>query len=150
MRYTKIIYKIIIDVFISFFRVINENTQINILNSISKDNDGKTILFVSPLTSPDSYPIYPHQILVNDCLRNQFRKSDLKIIESLVISEGDIFFVEKEYDHKSIYISLKSIITNEMWNITEDQLINNSQLLNRLNIRFLKKGDMKLCYLPIN
>jgi|GEM_PF-3800976 len=140
MKTLKLSYYYLINIFVSFFKVINENSQINILRSVGKDNEGNTILFISPLTSPESYPIYPHQIINNHYLKSQFRKFDIKIIESLVVSEGDIFIVERKYNEDNSYIKLQSIISMETWSLPEENIINDIHLFNRINKRFFTRN----------
>ena len=128
-----------LDMFLIFFKIINENIQVNILNSISKDKEGNTIISISPLTSNKTYQLYPHQIINNPFLKYQFRKQDIKIVESLVISEGDIFITEREYKDENSYVTLQSIINMEKWKVTESEILMNQELLMRINKRFFKQ-----------
>lgn len=133
------IFKIILNFFVSFFKIIEENSQINIVRSIEKNLNGEVMVNVSGLNSNNKCKMYPDQILRNMSIKNQFRSVDIKILESIVITEGDIFIESKEYyNNVELYI-LKSILYNQTWSLTANEIKNNLEIYYRINKRFLRK-----------
>lgn len=135
----KLLLNKITSFFISFFRIIEENQHINYITSIGKENNGLTVVFAKPLTSEGAIKLYPHMILSENYLKSQFRQSDIKLLEAIIVTEGDIFVDEVSYEENSDQIHLRSILSGEKWHCLTDEIKSNKDLANRINIRFANK-----------
>ena len=124
------------ELFGRFFKLIEENKQTNVIHSIGKDDKNQTVIFLAPIGSNKMAEMKPHQIIQEPCIKKQLQPSDLKLIESLLISEGDIFIESKEYKGDEEIFNLKSVLIDESWTLTESEIKNNKTIFNRLNKRY--------------
>ena len=130
------IFKRFLGLFVNFFKIVEENRQVNVIRSISKDKEGYTVVFLSPITSEDSCQMYPFEIINQDFIKDQLRKSDIKILQSIITTEGDIHIGSKEYRGEKEVYTLRSVLSDEVWILTESELTNNKDVFNRLNKRY--------------
>lgn len=135
----KKIWRAYLDLFLNTFRLIEENKQTNTVQSIGKDKDGYTTIDVTPIGSNTAYQFYPHAIMEQPMLRKQMRSTDVRLIKSTLIAEGDIFIESKEYRENDEFFILQSKLDGEKWILTRDQLNANKDVLNRINKRFFSK-----------
>lgn len=126
----------LLNVFSGFFIIMNENSQLNIIKGINKNLDGKTLLTVGPINSDNSFDMTPYQIIKNGVFIKQFNKADIKLIKSLLISEGDIFITSKKYLDTDEVLTLESILDRQTWALTREELEKNKDILSRLNNKY--------------
>lgn len=135
----KSVFKKLLGLFVNFYKIVEENTKLNIIRLVGKDQDGNTKVFISPIGAKENCQIYPNQIINKSFIKDQFRPSDIKILESIIITEGDIFIDSKKYQGDEELYILKSILNHEEWLFTEKEIKENKEILNRLNTRYFKK-----------
>lgn len=121
---------------ISFFKLIEENHQVSVIDGIKKDENGLSTVSISPIFSHKSICMSARQAIENKIVRDQLRKSDIDLIKGILISEGDVFIASKVYRGNQEIYTLASPVTNEQWNIESEELKNNKDLLSRLNKRY--------------
>ena len=136
----KKIWRAYLDLCLKIFRLVEENKQINMVQSIGKDKDGYTTIDITPIGSNTGYQLYPHTIMEQPMLRKQMRSADIQLIKSTLIAEGDIFIESKEYKKNDEFFILQSKLDGEKWALTRDQLNVNKDVLNRINKRFFSKN----------
>lgn len=134
----------IIDIFSSFFVIVNENSQLNVVKGINKKDVGESSLLVGPVNDDSTFELSPSQILKNPIFVKQFCKSDIKLIKSLLMSEGDVFVTGKNYiNHREVF-SLQSLVNKDEWEMTKEELSQDKSVLSRLNIKYFSlKIDLK-------
>lgn len=132
----KYIFKNFINLLLTFFKVIDENKKLTIIQSIQKNAGGLMKITISPINSTGDYDIYPHEILQNNLMKKQFRTADLKVLEVILITEGDIFIEAKEYSSNEEIYYLKSKVDHNQWKLTKKQFLENKNICNRLNKRY--------------
>jgi hypothetical protein len=133
----RLIFRKFLSLFGNFFKLIEENTQINIIKSLDKDNRGLTVAKISTLSSQSISELYPHYILSNNIIRSQFSDYDIQLLKAIAMAEGDFFIIAKEYvADKEIYI-LKSCLDKEIYKFEHHDLIENKKIFKRINKRFL-------------
>lgn len=128
-----------LNLFVSFFKIMEENKQITIVRSFDLDNNGLVKSNISPLGSEIIYSLYPYQIVQNIIMKSQFRSFDIKLLESVIFAEGDIFIHSKDYYQEDEVFTLQSVITKETWRATKQQILDNKELYLRLNKRYFDK-----------
>lgn len=134
----------IIDIFSSFFVIVNENSQLNVVKGINKKDVGESSLLVGPVNDDSTFELTPAQIIKNPIFVKQFCKSDIKLIKSLLMSEGDVFVTGKNYiNHREVF-SLQSLVNKDEWEMTKEELSQDKSVLSRLNIKYFSlKIDLK-------
>ena len=120
-----------------FFKLIEENTQIYLINTLSKNSQGLTVISIGTQTD-NKLDVTSIEILNNHLLKQQLNKKDLKLVEALIMSEGDIIIDSKEYKLDLEFYNLRSLITNERWLLSKEQILNDNHLLVRLNRQYFK------------
>jgi len=134
------VVKKLFDHFFNLFKFIEENTQIHIIKNISKNNNGQTLIEIGPITSNTTLKITIIELFKNKSLLNLLRQRDQFLLKTLVYAEGDIIILEKIYTNEGEEkYSLTSLISNEKWTLTANDLLKNTSLLSRLNINIFKK-----------
>lgn len=131
----KIISKIL-SPFSIFFRLIEDENEINVIKGIEKDRDGNSLVIVSPIGKDKHYSFYPHKILGSPQLRELFLAQDLKLIKAILITEGDIFITHKEFKSNHEIYSLTSHLDNSRWELSREDIFKNNELMLRINRRF--------------
>jgi hypothetical protein len=129
-------FKSFLNLFLNFFKVIEENQQLNIIRHIGKNDRGETIVLLSPISSNNTHQMFPHDIITQPLLKNQLRKPDIKLLEAVITCEGDIFFESIEYEDEREFLHLRSVLTNEHWRLCNNELLETPDIFNRINIRF--------------
>lgn len=119
----------------------HERKQINLIQSIGKDANGYTTINVAPVGSKNECEFYPHNIIEQPLLKKQFRLIDIKLIESVLIAEGDVFIESKEYRENMEFLVLSSKLDKKQWLMTSDQLRSQKEILHRINKRFFSENS---------
>lgn len=134
------VYKEVTKLFSNFFKLIEENKQINIVRAIIKDDEGNTIIEFSPIGTNEKSKMSPYQFIKNPIIKKQFRLPDVKIIESILIAEGDIFFLSKDFNSDQELYNLKSYLSNEEWCMKIEDIMRNKNIFARLNKKYFDKN----------
>lgn len=132
----KKVWKKLLELFTRTLKVAEEHKQMNLIQSIGKDDNGYATIDAVPTGSEQTCLFYPHQIINEPCIRKQFIPSDLKLLKGMLTVEGDIFIESKEYHEDTEIYSLRSLLNNQEWKLTRNQIQADKEILNRLNKRF--------------
>lgn len=125
------------NMFSGFFKIINENMQLNIIKSIYKDANGFTLIEIGPVNQASSTVIDPYSLWSKKIFKRQLRKSDIRIIKAIIIAEGDVFFTSKNYNENGEIMVLESVLDRTRWETTKSDLMKNHEILSRLNKKYL-------------
>lgn len=121
----------------SFFRIIEESSQINIISSIIKNDAGNTIFEIGSLSHDQHFKLGALDILKTPTIYSQLTKGDLKIVKAVAYCEGDILVDSKDYQASGEEVfHLKSVISEEQWQLSKKQLLENKDVFNRLNKKY--------------
>ena len=123
----------------SMFKLIEEHDQFNIITDISLDSQGLVRVHISPLNSKESTKFYPYKLIKKPLYTGFLRKKDIRYIRALLLTEGDIFINEVEFEDNTKLLKLQSLLTGEEWAVRPEQLNKNPDILRRLNKRFYIK-----------
>lgn len=123
---------------LGFFKIINENSQLNIIKSINKDNDGKILLEVGPINHENSINISPYLLIKNKVFIKQFNPSDVKLIKAFLMADGDVFITSKHYENNQEIFTLESALDAATWKITKEKIKMNKDIYSRLNKQYFK------------
>jgi hypothetical protein len=127
----------LINKILGFFKLIEENQQIYLVKSLEKSEQGNTSICMGTLSNNNDHKFNCLDILNNITLKKQINSYDLKLIETIAMTEGDIIIESKSYENNEIYY-LRSVVSGETWQITKKQLEQNKMLLHRLNQQYFK------------
>lgn len=129
-------WKKFIGLFTVIFKIVEEHKHINTICSIGKNTDGYTIIEVMPIGAAQACMLFPHQIIDQALIKKQFTQADIKLIKGILITEGDIFIESKEYRGNDELYFLRSLLDQEKWMLTSEQINAQKQIFNRINKRF--------------
>jgi len=118
-----------------FFKVIEEGLHYNVIKSIQKDKNN-VIFVIGPVNSNNESRLSAFDILRSNIIKSQISESDLKAIKAVAVSEGDLYIESKEYDNDNIRFQLRSVLTEEKWDISLSDLKKNSEILDRLHYKY--------------
>lgn len=125
-----------------YFKLVEESAHVNEIRSITKDDSGNTVVEISPRNSNNSIFLKTSDFFKNYRFSNFLRPHDQKLIQLLLLCEGDIFIESKSFEplakNTSEILNLVSSLSKERWSLTKDQLINNKKLFSRLNKKYLE------------
>ena len=124
--------------FLGFFKVLNENSQLNIIKSINKDHDRKILLEIGPINHENSANISPYSLLKNKVFIKQFNSSDIKLIKAILIADGDVFITAKNYEKNEEIFTLESALDGKIWKITKEGIKINKDVYSRLNKKYFR------------
>ncbi len=124
-------------IFSGFFKIINENSQLSIIKSIYKDISGFTLIEIGPVNQETSTVLDPYALWSKKIFKSQLRKSDIRIIKAIIISEGDVFITSKNYSEDGEVMVLESVLDKTRWEMTKSDVIENQEVLSRLNKKYL-------------
>lgn len=125
--------------FLSFFKIIEENTQLNVITSVSRNKSGMLTFAIGPLTNDHSIDLTCIEILDQKSIKKQLHERDLRLVNLAAMGEGDIIVDSKEYNNDQEQYYLRSVLTNEKWRVTISELESNSEILGRLNKKYFNK-----------
>lgn len=134
----KKVYQKFLGFFTKFFKMFEENKQINFIQSIGKCVDGYATVEVMPIGANQVCTLFPHQIMDQPLIKKQLVPTDVKLVKSLLIAEGDIFIEAKEYRDNDEFYFLRSLLDQEKWTLTRDQIEKQIDILQRINKRFFR------------
>jgi len=132
----KTLWKNLVSLFTKTFLILEEHKQATFIQSIGLDDNGYTIIDATPVGSDQACTFFPHQILSTPCIAKQFIPADIKLIKGMLTAEGDIFIDAKEYSNNDEIYSLRSLLNDEKWQLTREQIETQKQIFNRVNKRF--------------
>lgn len=124
--------------FLVFFKIINENSQLNIIKGVSKDHNGKILLDVGPINHENSVSVSPYSLIKNKVFTKQFNPSDVKLIKAFLMADGDVFITSKHYENNQEIFGLESALDEKTWKITKEEIEVNKDLYSRLNKQYFK------------
>lgn len=126
-----------------YFKFVEEHTQLNTINSIAKDNSGEIVIEISPLGSNNIISMKISDFFVCKNFTYYLSKKDHELVKLLLLCEGDVFVESRIFESKSHnaeeILSLSSLLTDEKWTITKEELLKNNELLSRLNKKYFKQ-----------
>lgn len=128
-----------LNIFFGFFVIVNENSQFNVIKGINKNSNGNISLSVGPVNEDVCFEMSPYQVIKHNIFIKQFSKTDVKLIKSLLISEGDIFITAKKYHCDSEVLTLESPLDHKSWEMTKEELIKNKDIFSRLNAKYFSR-----------
>jgi hypothetical protein len=124
----------------SFFKLIEEHSQENIACGIIKNDTGELFLKIMPRGSNETTSVKISDFFVYNHYRSFLRKKEQRLIELLILCEGDIFLESKSFGNNkqggSEILNLTSVISKEKWSVTREELLQNNSLLTRLNKKY--------------
>ena len=125
-----------------YFKFIEEHFHINVIRSITKDDGGNMIIEISPTHSGNCVFLKVSDFFQNYQFSNFLRPHDQKLIQLLLLCEGDIFIESKSFGNNmestNECFNLVSALSKERWSLTKEQLSNSKELLARLNKKYLE------------
>jgi len=130
----------LLGLFTKTLKVLEEQKQMNLIQSVGKDDNGYATVDVIPVGNDQACTFFPHQIMSDPCIKTQFMPADLKLIKGMLTTEGDIFIESKEYCGDDEIYTLRSLLDNEQWKLTYKQIETQKQIRNRINKRFFSNS----------
>jgi hypothetical protein len=126
-----------------YFKFVEEHTQLNRIKSITKDNAGEILIEISPLGSSNVIRFKISDFNFHKNFVPYLSQKDRELIKLLATCEGDVFVESKSFSMENHLqqevLSLCSIVSNETWVITKEDLLKNDDLMSRLNKKYFKK-----------
>ena len=117
-----------------FFKLVEENIQLNIIKYLKKDQ--KTVLIgIGSTNSDDVLELSAVDIIKNAPIFKSLAKNDQKLVKAILLAEGDIVLISKNFNQKQELLLLRSLLSGEEWNITQGALATNNEIKDRLNIK---------------
>lgn len=126
----------------SCVKIIEEQSQVNTIASIDRNENGFVVFEIMPLNGENSCKLTAVDILKSKALSGQLRKTDIKLIKAVAYAEGDLFIKEKDYEEENEIFHLYSILTGEEDRVTREQLLSDKDVINGLNKVYRKSKHL--------